>query len=704
MSIQFTKERIWNIVKSQQTLHLSIISLLWIVSFIIIKPIGNFPLADDWAYSKTVEIFVKTHHLKILDWYAMTFVTQMLWGALFCSIFGFSFFVLRLSTIVIGIIGVVYFYILLKKLANSQVALLSTLVIAFNPLYFCLSYSFMTDVPFLSLTIISLYYYIEAIKTERLSFFIIATIVSLLATMLKQMGIILPFAVIVAFLFREKISYKWTFYSVFSFIICILSLFVIQKIYAATGNLSSRFGGFDVVLETLKSSNIFTLIISREAQIVMVSGFLLFPLFFIMMPKSYLRICEIFVVFILLLPVIYYYNDAFPGNYINNFHIGPLTFKDSFGSFLIEKQLIKDRPFELIKISGLLTGFVILIHIVISTIESFTKKQSGFEKQIKILALSFIVAYFCFYISSPIVFDRYSFPFLIFIPILVFPSNNFHFTKWNKIACIGAIVIMFCFSLISTHDYFAINKGRWDGVSYLFNEKKASIKEIDGGFEVNGWYNYDFNSKTNCSKPGKTWWWVDDDKYIIALSHLPGYNVDTIFQFKNWIRNSANKVYILERNTDAETTKPQTIIDFETLLKDSSGFVASNQVIQIPTKSAISNIARTGKYALRLTKQTADSISFHISDIHIDDYCEIRFWANTSKLNARIRIKTFSIYWDGGLEKLETKNGWTLYKCGIYAASGLADLANNFDIKIIPKDKRDLLIDDLQLLKIDKIK
>ena len=702
MGKKLMKERLWNLVNREQTLHLGILSFLWIVSFLLIKPFGNFPLADDWAYSKTVEIFVKSHQLKILDWYAMTFITQMLWGALFCTVFGFSFFVLRLSTIVIGIIGIVYFYLLLKKLANSHIALLTSLVLAFNPLYFCLSYSFMTDVPFFSLTIISLYYYIEAIKTEKIRWIFIAGIFSLLATMLKQMGIILPFAVIIAFLFRSKISHKLIIYSGLSFIVCFLSLFVIQKIYAATGNLSSRFGGFDVVVSTLKSSNILTLIFSREAQVLMVCGFLLFPLLFVILPKNNMRLSDIIVALILLLPVLFYWNGLFPGNYINNFHIGPLTFKDSFGSFLIERQMIKDRPFELMKIVGLFSSFFILLQVIRVAKESFTVKGGGFETQIKILALAFLVGYFGFYITSPIVFDRYSLPFLIFIPIIIFPSGKNSFSKWFSYASVGSIGIMLVFSFITTHDYFAINNGRWDGVSYLFNEKKATIKEIDGGFEVNGWYNYNFNTKINDSKPGKTWWWVDDDNYIIALSHLPGYDVDTVFKFQNWVRNSVNKVYVLQRNADAETIKPQTSIDFETLLPDSSGFVASNQVVQIPTTLAISSEAHSGKSALRLTKQTGESISFQMSDIYADDYCEIRFWANTPNLTAKIRIKIFSTYWEGGYQSVKTVNGWTLYKCGFYAASGLSDLTDKVQIKIVPKDKKDIVVDDIQLVLVKK--
>jgi 4-amino-4-deoxy-L-arabinose transferase-like glycosyltransferase len=698
----FTKDRFLKIIKSEQTIHLCILSFLWIAAFVIIKPFGNYPLSDDWAYAKTVKIFIETHKIQILDWYAMSFITQLFWGALFCFVFGFSFFILRLSTIVIGIIGVVYLYLLIKKLINSNVALLSCLVFAFNPLYVTLSYSFMTDVPFISFIIISLYYYIETIRTERLRYMIIAGIFAILATLLRQMGIILPFTIIIAFLFREKLSKKWLIYSILSCIITVLSLVGLQHYYAATGNLSTRFGGLQVILSIFKNKNIIEVILSREASFIAVTGFLISPLFFVIIPKSKILYREILITLGILLPIIFYWNGLFPGNYINNFNIGPLTFKDSFGSFLIVAQMVKNRPFELIKIVGFIVGFVVILQTVFTITQLFTKSMTIFEKQIKMMVLAFIAAYFLFYISSPIVFDRYSLPLLIFIPILVLPFENIQLGMFTKIVTITMIGIMFCFSIISTHDYFAINTARWKGVDYLFHQKKATIHEIDGGFEVNAWYNY--SVAKNNSKPRRNWWWVDDDKYVIALSHLPNYDVDTVFQFKNWIKNSIHKIYVLQRSSAIDTIAAQSTINFESMTKDSTGFITSNQIVQIKSKKNISTISHSGKTALCLTASTADSIYFKLNDIHADDYCEMQFWANTSNLTAKIRVKIFCIFWDEGIEPIRSENGWTLYKTGFYATSGLSGLTDNVAIKIVPTEKHDVLIDDVKLFLIKKDK
>jgi 4-amino-4-deoxy-L-arabinose transferase-like glycosyltransferase len=702
MANLLTKDRFLKIIKSEQTIHLCILSLLWIVAFVMIKPTGNYPLSDDWAYAKTVKLFLETHKIHILDWYAMSFISQLFWGALFCFVFGFSFFVLRLSTIVLGIIGVVYLYILIKKLINSNVALLSCLVFAFNPLYVTLSYSFMTDVPFMSLIIISLYYYIETIRTERLRFMIIASVFAILATLLRQMGIILPFAIIIAFLFRKELSKKWLLYSILSFVLTVLSLLILQRYYVATGNLSTRFGGLQVILSNFKNKNIVDIILSREASFIAVTGFLIAPLFFVLIPKNKIEYRTILISLVLILPIVFFWDGLFPGNYINNFNVGPLTFKDSFGSFLIVAQMVKNRPFECIKIVGFITGFVVVLQMVLTITQLFTKSMTAFEKQVKMLALTFIAAYFLFYISSPIIFDRYSLPLLIFIPILVLPFENIQLRRLTILASVTSIVLMYCFTIATTHDYLSINTARWKAVDYLFHKKNAKIQEIDGGFEVNAWYNYSVIKKN--SKPGSNWWWVEDDKYIIALSHLPNYDIDTVYQFRNWIKNSIHKVYVLQRSSVLDTLAPKTTINFESITKDSTGFIASNQIIAIKSKRNISHISHTGKTALCLTASTADSIYFKLNDIHADDYCEMQFWANTPTLVAKIRVKIFCIFWDEGIEPIKTENGWTLYKTGFYATSGLSGLTDNVAIKIVPKEKQDVLIDDVRLFIIKKDK
>src|SRR3712207_7580105 len=46
--------------------------------------------SDDWTYAWSVEYFLRTDELRMLEWSAHYPLAQILWGALFSRLFGFS--------------------------------------------------------------------------------------------------------------------------------------------------------------------------------------------------------------------------------------------------------------------------------------------------------------------------------------------------------------------------------------------------------------------------------------------------------------------------------------------------------------------------------------------------------------------------------------------------------------------------------------
>jgi hypothetical protein len=95
-----------------------------------------------------VEHFLETGELRMLEWSAHYPLAQILWGALFSRLLGFSFAVLRLSTLVLAWAGLLALYGTLRELGvRPLLAGLGTLMLWCNPVFFVLSHSFMTDVP-----------------------------------------------------------------------------------------------------------------------------------------------------------------------------------------------------------------------------------------------------------------------------------------------------------------------------------------------------------------------------------------------------------------------------------------------------------------------------------------------------------------------------------------------------------------------------
>src|SRR5260370_17820372 len=142
-----------------------LIVTIWIVVALLIDPRGEFPLNDDWAYAAAVKTLLGGGGIRLSGWTTVNLIAQVLWGALFCLPFGFSFTALRISTLVLGLTGVLALYGLLREGdADHGTALFGALLLAFNPLYLVLSYTFMSDVPFIAFSILSFYFLLRGMR------------------------------------------------------------------------------------------------------------------------------------------------------------------------------------------------------------------------------------------------------------------------------------------------------------------------------------------------------------------------------------------------------------------------------------------------------------------------------------------------------------------------------------------------------------
>src|SRR5438128_12540202 len=64
--------------------------LMLAVTFLAYSP-AAVPLIDDWTYAWSVGQFLRTGGLRSLEWSAHYPVAQILWGALWSQLFGYSF-------------------------------------------------------------------------------------------------------------------------------------------------------------------------------------------------------------------------------------------------------------------------------------------------------------------------------------------------------------------------------------------------------------------------------------------------------------------------------------------------------------------------------------------------------------------------------------------------------------------------------------
>jgi 4-amino-4-deoxy-L-arabinose transferase-like glycosyltransferase len=182
--------------------------LLWIFMEILVNPIGEFPLNDDWVHARAVRTLLETGQFTLAGGHSSSnLIAQVYWGALFCLPFGFSFTALRFSAVVLGLAGVLIIYMLAMEMSASRsVAILCALAIAINPIYFGLSNTFMTDVPFLVTVLLGFYFFIRGMQQNHKGWVTAGFLWIYISILIRQLGILFPIAFGLSFLAKRGIS------------------------------------------------------------------------------------------------------------------------------------------------------------------------------------------------------------------------------------------------------------------------------------------------------------------------------------------------------------------------------------------------------------------------------------------------------------------------------------------------------------------
>ena len=101
--------------REDRLILVGITGVMLAMSVLVYSPV-EVPVVDDWTYAWSVEHFLHTGELRMLEWSAHYPLAQILWGALFSRLWGFSFAVLRLSTLVLAWAGLFAFFLTLREL------------------------------------------------------------------------------------------------------------------------------------------------------------------------------------------------------------------------------------------------------------------------------------------------------------------------------------------------------------------------------------------------------------------------------------------------------------------------------------------------------------------------------------------------------------------------------------------------------------
>jgi 4-amino-4-deoxy-L-arabinose transferase-like glycosyltransferase len=172
----------------------------------------DFPLGDDFAFAQGAIRFARGEGVHYGYHASIPLLGQWLWAAPFLWLGSESPHVaLRISTILLSGLGLCAFYNLLRRdgFDSAQAGFL-TGVLAFNPLYFLLQGTFMSDVPALAFALIALALYRRAMDTGGLWTLTGAALAAMLAVSTRQNAIAAPLAMAVVVGLRPDLRNRWS--------------------------------------------------------------------------------------------------------------------------------------------------------------------------------------------------------------------------------------------------------------------------------------------------------------------------------------------------------------------------------------------------------------------------------------------------------------------------------------------------------------
>jgi len=604
--------------------YLFYLSLIWLVVIVIVNPIGDFPLNDDWSYAKNVESLALENELSFHDWGAMTLIVHNLWGALFCKIFGFSFTVLRISTLVLGWGTLIATFLFFKEGGmKKQFAFWATILFASNLFFLANAFSYMTEVPFLFYLITASLFFLKGTNGKGNRFIIYGTIFSILATLVRQIGVLAPFAFFFVFILKNKFSFKTFFQAIAPSLFTFLSLKIFEYWREANFGLSKNYGNTSDLLDNITNGRLAFALENISYQFFTYWGLFLIPLLFVLIFYFWKKIprgVQISAVVITLLCYLYFIlkpNKDFLGNTFHNLGFGPINLPSSnFNS----PPHIGKNDWDNLYLIAFIAGIFLLKWILIRVYQLFIfykNKKSAAVNWSTLYGLTAAAGYFTFLMINNHHIDRYNiiaFPFLILF--LVPLEEDFQFSKYFTMIGLILISCVSIYSISATHDYLSWNRARWEVTNFGTDDLKIQKKHINGGFEYKGWNDILYYVEPNWEDVEA--WNTHHEQYKIAFSPQCKYNVIKSAAYTRYLPPRVDSMYLLQKQT---LTQFDTILcGAENLILEGTRFKTNQENIFLENvETRDSSKAYRGDYSLFLNREHQYGFTFKIKNI---DPCE----------------------------------------------------------------------------------
>ena len=457
-------------------------------------------------------------------------------------------------------------------------ALLGALMLGFNPNYFSLSFTFMTDVPFLAFCMLAVICFVNSLIGDSNRWAIIGTILSCLAILIREVAIVIVAAYGLAYLAKNGLGARKLLNAFFPAAAVLATLYTYQAILANTIGLPEMYNYKTRVIINLLTGGVLQALRAlaiRMEQIAVYLGFFFLPFSILLLyhlfgsrNRSAARV--VFVVWplaSLLIAVVLLALDPrepLSWNTFFNLGLGTPTLRDVGLLHLPHFPHVPRSAWTALVALSILNAGLLIATIAAEVwylvTRSGRRALSAIEPPVA-FALILCAIYVCLILLTGI-FDRYMIFLIPFIVVLLFGRGiglGGGGTRVPVCAAVAALLIFASFDVAATHDYLSWNRARWQALDYLTGQMAIPKNKIDGGYEFNGWNLYD--SKKPIEYGGKkSWWWVDEDKYIVTFGTLAEYDSLTAFPYDRWLPPGVGQIYILNR-AEPDTVSVPVAID-----------------------------------------------------------------------------------------------------------------------------------------------
>ena len=528
--------------------------LVGIITFV--NPIGNFPLNDDWQYAYPVKSLVEKSSYDLINYFSPNIFLQVIWGYLFCLIPNeFSFTYLRISTLVSALFcGIIFFQIIKSQTEKgSKEMLLLSIFFVFNPLFFSLAFSFMTDVPFLTLCLGSIFFYKSYLDKKKIYFRILGACFAVAALFIRQPGILILIgaesSIVLFYYYQQKkmanstssILKSHQFFSfIFSIFISVVVYLFIENFLKNWLEVSDHYisVGDEYIDTVIENPMLFVFQFSKRALMtVFYMGLFCFPMIALIIEWIYKNrfnqkwlFTLIVGINLLITFVLFQFDYIFPygGNIFYNLGLGPVLLKDIY--YL--KMTVGFEVSNLVVISfGLfcqVLGCYIFILLGRKLLQSYKKPL---ENQFFLL----LVFVNIFYLGAMMIFsyfDRYLL--LLFASILIIFFNEKSKLKLYQYR--SFLILAFLtgwFSIMATKDYMTWNRVTQSTYNELISEG-IEKNNIDAGWPINGF--------EGTLEGGEY-----EREYILSFNKIENYKQLKTITFYRWLFLGNDKILVLKK-------------------------------------------------------------------------------------------------------------------------------------------------------------